>query len=65
MLKIESRCLDCTSLGLPCIGISCPNRSVEVHYCNKCGDQLGKNFYKDGDIELCADCEEDMFRKER
>lgn len=51
MKKIENECIDC---GLPCIGNSCPYRSVTRFYCDKCGKE-DKLYYYDHE-ELCADC---------
>lgn len=63
MIRIENFCVDCTSIGLHCLGESCPNMHVEVHYCDKCGIQLDEIYECDGE-ELCADCLLDKFRKE-
>lgn len=60
MIKIENHCVDC---GLPCLGRACPNREVEVHYCDKCGEEVEESFEVDGE-ELCEDCLKDLFRKE-
>ena len=60
MVKIENHCVDC---GLPCLGKACPNREVEVHYCDKCGEELEDIFEVDGE-ELCEECLKDMFMKE-
>ena len=60
MVKIENQCVGC---DLPCMGESCINRNVEVHYCDKCGEELDEIFEVDGE-ELCEECLKDMFRKE-
>ena len=54
MVKYEDRCCDCAAGGYPCRGAECPLRNMEVHYCDKCGEELDEIF-DDGD-ELCADC---------
>ena len=53
MIKIENWCVGCRDIGLPCIGQSCPNRHVEVHYCDKCGEELDwRNYRYNGEEEL-------------
>lgn len=54
MKKIENECVDCTSVGLPCFGNSCPNRNVVRFYCDRCGDE--DTLYKYYGEEICADC---------
>ena len=54
MKKIESECVGCTSVGLYCLGSSCPNRSVVRFYCDCCGYETKLHHY-DGK-ELCKDC---------
>lgn len=44
----------------PCIGNACPLLKVEVHYCDKCGEELG-DIYDVDDEELCEECLKDMF----
>jgi len=57
MVKIENWCVGCRDIGLPCMGSSCPNRHVEVHYCDKCGEELESwNWYNSGRFEYCNDC---------
>ena len=57
MLKIENHCSDCAVPGYPCMGNSCPNRKVEVWYCDGCGREIDEDdIYDDGDDELCDDC---------
>lgn len=60
MLKIENHCVDC---GIHCLGDICPNRRVEVHYCDKCGCELEEIYEVEGE-ELCEDCLKERFRKE-
>jgi hypothetical protein len=49
------------------MGSSCPNRRVEVHYCDKCDPKcdnpLDEVFEAEG-MELCEYCLKEMFRKE-
>lgn len=55
MLRIENHCCDCAVPGYPCLGSSCPNRRVEVHYCDRCGDELESILEFEGE-ELCNSC---------
>ena len=63
MVKIENQCIGCAVDAYPCRGSSCPYREVEVHYCDKCGEEIDESFEVDGE-ELCEECLKDMFRKE-
>lgn len=61
MIKIENHCVSC---GLPCLGSSCPNRNVEVCYCDKCKTELSHNEIYDVDgEELCEDCLKKIFSR--
>ena len=61
MVKTENQCVDC---GLPCLGSSCPNRNVKVHYCDKCNDKLSYDeMYEVDDEELCEECLKEKFRR--
>ena len=62
MVRIENHCCDCAVPGYPCRGSMCPNRRVEVHYCDKCGEELD-DIYDVDDEELCEECLKDMFRR--
>lgn len=55
MIKYENHCCACAVPAYPCLGASCPNRNVEVHYCDECGAELDKVYEADG-AELCEDC---------
>lgn len=63
MIKIENYCCGCAVPGYPCRGALCPNRRVEVHYCDICGAELDEAYDVDGE-ELCEECLKDKFRKE-
>ena len=63
MIKIENHCCDCAAPGYPCLGSSCPNRHVEVYYCDKCGEELGE-VYEVEDEHYCENCLLNLFRKE-
>ena len=54
MKKIENECVGCTTMGLHCIGISCPKRSVVRFYCDRCKGEA--TLYRYDDEELCKDC---------
>lgn len=59
MVKNENHCVDC---GLSCLGSSCPNRNVEVHYCDKCNEEIPYDEIYDVDgEELCEECLKEMF----
>lgn len=64
MIRIENNCVDCTGSGLPCLGMSCPNRRVKVYYCDKCGEELGEEIYHADGEDLCEYCLKEKFRKE-
>ena len=51
MVRVENHCCDCPV----CRGLSCPNRNVEVHYCDHCTEYMEDFFEVDGE-ELCANC---------
>lgn len=54
MKRIENECVGCTSVGLYCMGDSCPNRNVTHYYCDYC-DRERKLYHYDGD-EICEEC---------
>lgn len=59
MVRVENHCCGCASPAYPCLGSSCPNRRVEVHYCDNCGEELDEVYEADGK-ELCAECFEEQ-----
>lgn len=63
MLVYEDQCRDCAVPGYPCLGSSCPNRNVPVHYCDECGEPIGEEIYEVGSEELCEECLKDRFRR--
>ena len=63
MVKYENHCVGCTDLGMHCMGTSCPNARVEVHYCDKCDCEIAEVYDVYGK-ELCEDCLKEMFRKD-
>lgn len=60
MKRIENHCCDCAVPGYPCRGSLCPNRHVEVHYCDRCGEELDEVHEVDG-MELCDVCRDDVY----
>lgn len=63
MIQIENHCIGCAVPSYPCMGNACPRRNVEVHYCDRCEEELEEIFLVDGE-ELCEECLKDKFRKE-
>ena len=61
MVRIENHCCGCAVPGYPCIGNSCPNRRVEVHYCDKCGSELTEKICEADGKELCEDCYNEQY----
>lgn len=61
MVVEEDHCCDCAVPGYPCQGSACPNRHVEVHYCDECGCQLETIYINEanGD-ELCGECFDEL-----
>ena len=62
MIVIENHCCDCAVPGYPCRGDLCPLTRVEVHYCDRCGDELNE-IYDVDDEELCEYCLKEMFKR--
>jgi hypothetical protein len=63
MVQIENHCVGCAVPSYPCMGESCPRRNVEVHYCDRCNEEIEEVFLVDGE-ELCEECLKNEFRKE-
>lgn len=63
MKVTENHCCDCAVPAYPCRGDLCPNRKVEVHYCDDCGYELDEDIYDVDGKELCEDCLKDMFKR--
>lgn len=63
MIEKEDQCVGCAD-GLGCLGSSCPNRNVEVIYCDCCGEKIDRDdWYKVDGEDLCEECLKDMFRE--
>ena len=58
----EDECCDCATESYPCIGSSCPNRSVPHYDCDDCKNEFEPDELYDynGEI-LCAECLLDRF----
>ena len=54
MKRVENECVGCKSLGLPCLGDSCPNRNVAHFYCDRCEAETMPYYYY-GE-EICEEC---------
>lgn len=65
MVKYENHCVGCAAPGYPCMGSSCPNRNVEVTYCDWCGAEIDPDevYSVDGE-DVCEDCLKEHFKKE-
>jgi hypothetical protein len=62
MRKVVDNCVGCTSMGLPCKGVSCPNRSQEILCCDKC-EVSDETLYHFEGGEYCIDCIKEMLEK--
>ena len=61
-IKIENWCADC---DLQCNGETCPNRNVEVCYCDNCKEELPfDEVYECDGMDVCEYCLKDMCKKE-
>ena len=58
MVRIENHCVGC---DIPCV--NCGRKAMEVHYCDKCDDELRKVYEVDGQ-ELCEYCLKEKFLKQ-
>ena len=59
MIAIENHCCGCAVPGYPCEGDLCPNRNVEVHYCDECGAEIDAAFddeFRVDGKDLCPEC---------
>lgn len=65
MMKHENHCCECATPGYPCLGSECPNRSVEVFYCDECGEEIEGDIYEAEGDELCEACLLERYRKEK
>lgn len=63
MIRIEDHCCDCAVPAYPCRGASCPLRHVEVHYCDRCDEELvyDEIYETDDGQELCEYCHDALY----
>lgn len=61
MIRIENHCVGCPP-EIGCFGSACPYKNVEVHYCDRCDEELHEIYEVDGE-ELCEHCLKEMFKK--
>lgn len=55
----EDECVGCSTMGLACLGSSCPYRNVPHYFCDDCEDEFEPEalyYDEDTDKELCATC---------
>lgn len=61
MVKYESFCNGCRSVGLHCMGSGCDNYYKKpVYYCDVCGRQVDEDCEVDGE-HLCDWCYEEKY----
>ncbi len=65
MIIYENHCVECRSVGLRCLGDSCPNRHIAVTVCDSCGDyiDIDKPYKTDDGEELCERCYEEYLKE--
>lgn len=61
MKRTENECVGCKEMGLPCLGMNCPNRDVTRFYCDSCGEEAQLYHYEGK--ELCIECIEKRLEK--
>lgn len=61
MRKVENDCCGCASPAYPCLGNSCPRRSVVHFYCDRCNEET-ELYHYEGE-ELCIECIEKSLEK--
>lgn len=62
MIRIENHCCDCAVPGYPCLGKYCERQHVEVHYCDRCGEEIpGGEIHEVDGIEYCRCCYDEMY----
>lgn len=62
MKRIENACLDCTGMGKPCMGSTCPQREAVIYECDECHEEVDELYELDGE-ELCKYCVLDRLEK--
>ena len=57
MMKTTDECVDCRSLGLHCLGDSCPRINVKRYYCDVCGEEHDRDELRQvGNEHICQEC---------
>lgn len=59
--RYEDMCVGCPP-EMGCMGSVCPNRNVEIVYCDECGEENETIYEFDGE-ELCLNCIEEKLVK--
>ncbi len=57
MIKFENQCYGC---DIPCVGSSCSQLNVEVHYCDTCGEEA---IYSIDNEDFCYECLKDYLEQ--
>ena len=64
MVVFENQCTGCSDLGIPCLGMCCPNRKVPVFYCDNHNCPANHDgtdrLFRVADSQLCMDCVEEI-----
>ena len=55
MIGYRDNCVGCFSVGLSCLGDSCPNKHVPYIECDKCGEEVDEVYDIDGE-HVCNEC---------
>ena len=57
MMKTTNECVGCVSVGLPCLGVSCPKRNVTRYYCDECDEEYEREKLRQvGHKHICQKC---------
>lgn len=54
MKYVDNNCINCPSMGMPCMGDICNNKETVIFKCDNCG--VSDTLYKFEGQELCIDC---------
>jgi hypothetical protein len=66
MVRVENHCCGCAVPGYPCKGASCELRRVRVYYCDRCGEEVGEDEFREDEegVMLCDLCWDELFYKD-
>ena len=56
MIKHINDCVGCESIGLHCIGSSCPRRDIRVTVCDICEEESDALYRYDTFGSICVEC---------